>query len=85
MFGPPIFIFAKSGCCGLMATLHSSGMIAEGTRSIADVPFRTHFVPISRVEPGGGDNLQSDFKSFSDTSMILRESGISTGIAKRDL
>jgi hypothetical protein len=81
----PIFIFMKSPCFGLRTRLYSSKMIMEGTRSIGEDPLRTHSVPIFFVEFDGGNALQSDFKSLMQTSSIFRESGINTGIAKKDL
>ncbi len=62
--GRLILIFLKSVCFGLSTRLYSSGMIAEGTRSINEVPFLAHSVPISFVEFDAGDTRQSGFKSL---------------------
>ena len=84
-WGLPIVILEKPGCFGLITRLCSSGMIAEGTRSIAETPPFTHSVPRFFAESGGGDESQPGFSSLAEISTIFKVSGISTRIARRDL
>ncbi len=52
---------------------------------MADLPSCTHRVPRSLVKSGGGEESHPFFRLSDKTSSLVTESGISIGIARRDL